>query len=75
MSEKIEECFLDIIEALSRRDWRRIEEICRWVAEQEKSKGHINVARTMLEALDIAMEGFDSVAILSSHMVEEGDDD
>lgn len=47
--------FLDILEAVSRKDWGAIEGIVRMVAKEERKKKHYQAAHQIEEALDVVM--------------------
>lgn len=53
--------FLDMLDAVSRRDWKSIEKIGKSLADEERKKKHFKSAHQISEALDIAMSkyGFD----------------
>ena len=48
-------CFLEILEAVSRKDWEAIEGIVRKVAQGERKKKHYQAAHQIEEALDVVM--------------------
>jgi hypothetical protein len=56
--------FLDLLEAVSRRDRESIAAIVRETAEDERKRKHVKAARMLLEALDVANSdaGYDMVA-------------
>lgn len=45
--------FLDLLEAISRRDWKRAEEIGRNVATDERKKKHYSAAHQIMEAVEV----------------------
>lgn len=45
--------FLDLLEAISRRDWKRAEEIGRTVAVDERKKKHYSAAHQIMEAVEV----------------------
>lgn len=60
--------FLALLEAVSRRDWKRVEEVGRRVAEEERKKKHFTAAHQVLQAVDVVVSGsgFDRIGTLSS---------
>ncbi len=64
--------FLDLFEAVSRRDWSAIEKIGHAAADEERHKKHYNAAHRILEALETALsrsEIEDSIGTFSSPLV------
>lgn len=62
-------CFLELFEAVSRRDWSAIEKIGQMAAEEERNKKHYNAAHQIQEALEIALSKSsleDSIGTVSS---------
>ncbi|HXK00724.1 MAG TPA: hypothetical protein VNF93_02420 [Buchnera sp. (in: enterobacteria)] len=47
--------FLEMIEAISRRDWKAIEKIGKAAANDEREKKHYQVAHKISEAIEIAI--------------------
>ncbi len=45
--------FLEILEAVSRRDWKRAEEIARIVAADERKKKHYSASHQIMEAVEV----------------------
>lgn len=59
--------FLELLEALSRRDWSGVAEVVRRVAEEERKRKHFGAAHQLLQALDVATSdaGYDRVGTLA----------
>lgn len=51
--------FLDLLEAVSRRDWRAVEEIGQRIAEEERVKKHYNASHKIVAALDVVKSSMD----------------
>jgi hypothetical protein len=47
--------FLEMLEAISRRDWSCIEKIGKAAAEDERAKKHYQAAHRISEALEVAV--------------------
>jgi len=47
--------FVDLFEALSRRDWEEINSVAKNVVEYERSKKHFGAANQLREAIDVAL--------------------
>lgn len=45
--------FLEILEAISRRDWKRAEEVGRLVAADERKKKHYSASHQIMEAVEV----------------------
>lgn len=61
-------CFLELFEAISRRDFQAVLEIAREVAEKERSLKHYAAAHQIMEAVETAVSraGLDRIGTLSS---------
>lgn len=65
-------CFLELFEAVSRRDWSAIEKIGQMAADEERKKKHYNAAHQISEALEIALSKSgleDSIGTVSSPLL------
>lgn len=60
--------FLDLLEAVSRRDWGGVAEVVRRVAEAERKAKHYTAAHDLLQALEVATSnaGFDQVGTVAT---------
>lgn len=60
--------FLDLLEAISRRDWGDVAEVVRRVAEGERKAKHYTAAHDLLQALEVATSnsGFDEVGTVAT---------
>ncbi len=61
--------FLDLLEAVSRRDWSSIERIGKAAAEEERKRKHFQAAHKILEALEVATSRFslqDTIGTIAS---------
>jgi len=60
--------FLDLFEAVSRRDWKAIQEIGQALAESEKQKKHYTSAHRILKAMEVAVNqsGYDRIGTMAS---------
>jgi len=59
--------FLELLEAVSRRDWTDVSKVVREVAEEERNRKHFTAAHQLLSALEVATSdaGYDRVGTLS----------
>jgi MoxR-like ATPase len=59
--------FLELLEAVSRRDWTSVADVVRVVAEAERKQRHFGAAHQLLQALDIATSdaGYDRVGTVA----------
>lgn len=65
--------FLDILEAVSRKDWVAIEKIIRVVAKEERKKKHYQVAHRLERALEVVASTSqlsDTIGTFSSPIIE-----
>ena len=60
--------FLSLLEAVSRRDWKALEEIGRLVAEEERKKKHHNAYHRIMDATEVAAStaGYDLTGEIAS---------
>ncbi len=60
--------FLDLLEAISRRDWGAVAEVVRRVAESERKAKHYSAAHDLFRSLEVAISnaGFDQVGTVST---------
>lgn len=60
--------FLDLLEAISRRDWGDVAEVVRRVAEAERKAKHYTAAHDLLQALEVATSnaGFDQIGTVAT---------
>ena len=49
------ELFLELFEAVSRRDWNTIREVGEAVAEEERRKKHYSAAHRIIQAVEVAL--------------------
>jgi len=63
--------FLDLLEAISRRDWGGVAEVVRRVVDAERKAKHFTAAHDLLQALEVATSnaGFDQVGTLATAAV------
>ncbi len=59
--------FLELLEAISRRNWADVSAVVREVAEEERTRSHFTAAHRLLSALEIAESdsGYDRVGTLA----------
>lgn len=64
--------FLELFEAISRRDWTTIREVGQAVAEEERKKKHYSAAHRIIEAVEVALSnsGYDRVGTISSPLTQ-----
>ena len=60
--------FLELFEAISRRDWGTIREVGQLVAEEERQKKHYSAAHRIIEAVEVALSnsGYDRIGNVSA---------
>jgi DNA replication protein DnaC len=63
--------FLDLLEAISRRDWSEVAEVVRRVADAERKAKHYTAAHDLLQALEVATSnaGYDQVGTVANALV------